>query len=93
VAAGAEIIGINNRNLRTLKVDPKLAERLIPHVPKQCRIVVESGLKTPEEIASYKALHVSAFLIGTTLMKSDDVVGTLEGLVGKKGKNVTGFGS
>lgn len=83
VAAGAKIIGINNRNLLTLNVDADRAKHLIPQVPKGITIVVESGLKTHEELLSYKSLGVSSFLIGTILMKSKNIVSTIEGLLGK----------
>ncbi len=82
VDAKAEIIGINNRNLRTLAVDPERAKHLIPHVPKGIPIVVESGLKKHEELMSYKSLGVSSFLIGTALMKADDKAGLIHSLLG-----------
>ncbi|MDP3920844.1 MAG: indole-3-glycerol phosphate synthase TrpC [Candidatus Omnitrophota bacterium] len=84
--AGAEIIGINNRNLRTLTVDPRRARQLIPQIPKTHTIVVESGLTTHEELLGYKSLGVSSFLIGTVLMKSKDVVSTIDQLMGKDKK-------
>ncbi len=82
VGAGAKIIGINNRDLKTLTVDPSRAKKLIPHVPKGIPIVVESGLKRHDELMEYKSLGVHSFLIGTTLMKSEnilEVMGELQG--------------
>jgi len=84
VGAGATIIGINNRDLKTLKVDTDRAKHLIPHIPKGTAIVVESGLKTHEELMTYKSLGAHAFLIGSTLMKSQDITATLQTLLGKK---------
>jgi len=84
VNAGAAIIGINNRDLKTLKVDPERAQHLIPHIPKGIAIVVESGLRTHEELLMYKSLGANAFLIGSALMKSKDIVTTLHKLLGKK---------
>lgn len=81
--AGAEIIGINNRNLSTLAVNPHNAERLIPHIPAGKVIVVESGLKKHEEILSYKSIGAHAFLIGTTFMKSSDISQSFHQLLGK----------
>lgn len=81
--AGAEIIGINNRNLRTLAVNPRNAERLLPRIPAGKVVVVESGLKTHDEILSYKSLGVHAYLIGTTFMKSKDIGQTFHQLLGK----------
>jgi indole-3-glycerol phosphate synthase len=80
--AGAQIIGINNRNLKTLEVDPNMAKRMLSHIPKDITVVVESGLSKHEELMEYKSLGVNAFLIGTSLMKSADIVATLRGLIG-----------
>ena len=74
VGAGAEILGINNRNLQTLEVDVHRAERILHHVPKQATVVIESGFKDHEEILKYKSLGVHAFLVGTALMKATDIV-------------------
>lgn len=79
--AGAEVIGINNRNLQTLEVDVHRAERLLGHVPKSATVVVESGFKDHEEILRYKSLGISAFLIGTSLMKARDVASKLQELL------------
>lgn len=83
LAAHAEIIGINNRNLRTLEVNPLNSERLIPHIPAGKVIVAESGIKTHDEILRYKSLGTHAFLIGSTLMKSPDIAHTMHQLLGK----------
>ncbi|MFZ5801668.1 MAG: indole-3-glycerol phosphate synthase TrpC [Candidatus Omnitrophota bacterium] len=82
----AEILGINNRNLKTLEVDPSAAKRLIPHIPKGKTIVVESGLKQYEEILEYKGLGAHAFLIGTTLMRAENILTKLEELTGRDRK-------
>ncbi|MFH0986318.1 MAG: indole-3-glycerol phosphate synthase TrpC [Candidatus Omnitrophota bacterium] len=84
VDAGATIIGINNRDLKTLKVDTDRAKHLIPHIPKGTAIVVESGLTTHDELMTYKSLGANAFLIGSALMKSKDIAATLQKLLGKK---------
>ena len=83
IHAGAEIVGINNRNLRTLAVNPQAAERLIPHIPQGKVIVIESGLKNHDEILSYKSLGAHAFLIGTAFMKSSDIAQTFHKLLGR----------
>ena len=88
VEAGAAIIGINNRDLKTLKVDPERAKHLIPHVPKGTAIVVESGLKTHDELMMYRSLGANAFLIGSTLMRSKDIAATLRKLLGKNGVSI-----
>lgn len=73
LAAGAEIIGINNRNLRTFDIDLKVSERMIPKVPKDKIIVAESGIKTHAEVEMLKALGAHAVLIGETFMRCADM--------------------
>ena len=71
--AGSEIIGINNRNLKTLQIDQSVSENLIRFVPKGIVAVIESGLETRKEIVRYQTLGARCFLIGTALMKSTNV--------------------
>lgn len=80
--AGAEIIGINNRDLHTFKVDLKVSERLISRVPKDKVIVVESGIKTRDEVIMFKELGAHAVLVGETFLREADV--------GKKVRELTG---
>ena len=86
---GAKIIGINNRNLQTLEVDVNRAERLLNHIPKDATVVIESGFKDHSEIMKYKSLGISAFLVGTSLMKAPDVAAKLHELL-KGGRNAQG---
>lgn len=88
IHAGATLIGINNRNLKTLEIDPERAKQLIPRVPKDTAIVVESGLSSHDELLMYKSIGAHAFLIGSTLMKSKDIAGTLQKLLGKKENSI-----
>ena len=85
VSAGAKIIGINNRSLQTLQVDVNRAERLLPHLPKNVTVVIESGFKNHEEIMKYKSFGINAFLVGTSLMKAEDIVAKLQEL--QKGRS------
>ncbi|OGX08718.1 MAG: hypothetical protein A2Z88_01865 [Omnitrophica WOR_2 bacterium GWA2_47_8] len=71
--AGANIIGINNRNLHTFEVDLKVSERLIPKIPKGKVIVVESGFTAHEEVVRMKEIGSHAVLIGETFMKAPDI--------------------
>ncbi|HNV86929.1 MAG TPA: indole-3-glycerol phosphate synthase TrpC [Candidatus Omnitrophota bacterium] len=80
--AGATLIGINNRNLQTLKVNLETSERLLRHVPKGITAVIESGISNHSDILRYKSLGVTAFLIGTVIMESDDIVKKLRELKG-----------
>ncbi len=79
--SGAEIIGINNRNLDTFEVDLQTTLDLAPRVPKQCIIVSESGISHPEDIRCLRRIGVGAFLVGTSLMKSKDMAGKIKDLL------------
>jgi indole-3-glycerol phosphate synthase len=70
--SGAQIIGVNNRNLRTLEVDVKASEDLIAVMPRNVVAVSESGLRTPDDLARLRQLGYRAFLIGERLMTVPD---------------------
>jgi indole-3-glycerol phosphate synthase len=70
--AGARIIGVNNRNLRTLKVDVQASESLIAVMPPNVVAVSESGLRTPEDLLRLRTRGYHAFLIGERFMTTDD---------------------
>ena len=72
VDCGAEIIGINNRDLDTFEVDIKTTLEIAPLVPDDRVIVSESGIFTPEDIGQVKKSGVHAVLEGTSIMKSDN---------------------
>jgi indole-3-glycerol phosphate synthase len=72
VDAGASIIGVNNRNLRTLAVDVKASETLISSMPKGAVAVSESGLRTADDLTRLRALGYGAFLIGERFMTETD---------------------
>jgi len=78
----ANIIGINNRDLRTLEVDTKTTERLYPLIPKGRIVVVESGIKARQEVLFLKVLGVNACLIGQSFMESSDIKSKVEEIMG-----------
>jgi indole-3-glycerol phosphate synthase len=70
--AGARIVGVNNRNLRTLEVDVKASEAVIGLMPSDVIAVSESGLRTAEDLARLRQRGYRAFLIGERLMTVPD---------------------
>jgi indole-3-glycerol phosphate synthase len=68
--AGAKLIGINNRDLKSFEVRLETTERLLPLVPPGILVVCESGIDSPEQIEKFERLGVHAFLIGEALMRA-----------------------
>lgn len=73
IKVGAKIIGINNRNLKNLKVNVGYAQSLVVQIPKSIARVVESGINSARDIKQYEHLDVDGFLVGTSLMKSKNI--------------------
>ena len=71
--AGADMIGINNRDLRTFKVSRDTTRRLAPLVPEGVVIVAESGIRSRSDIRELKTCGVDAVLVGESLMRSSDL--------------------
>ena len=80
--AGASIIGVNNRDLGTLVVDPGLAHRLRPRLPEGVLSVAESGVKTRDDVKRIEDAGFDAVLIGETLATSSDPAAKLRELTG-----------
>ena len=81
VAAGATIIGVNNRNLRTLEVDLNASREIAGVIPKGAIGISESGLKTPADLQAMKALGYRAFLMGERFMIEPNPGAALAGLI------------
>ena len=69
----SDLIGVNNRNLKTLAVDLATTEQLAPLVPKDRVLVAESGLGSPADLVRMAKVGASAFLIGESFMRKPDV--------------------
>lgn len=82
IASGAEILGINNRDLHTFTMDLETAIRLAPLVPKGKILVGESGIKTAEDVRRLHEAGISAILVGETLMRSRDMRAKARELMG-----------
>ena len=70
--AGATMIGVNNRNLKTLEVDLATCERLAPRIPKEILAVAESGIGSRRDIDRLMSCGYAAFLVGEALMRAKD---------------------
>jgi indole-3-glycerol phosphate synthase len=81
LGAGAEIIGINNRDLDTFVVTLETSLALLPLIPASCVKVAESGIKGPEDVDLLAEKGLQAILVGTSLMKAPDIKAKTEELV------------
>lgn len=77
----ADLIGINNRNLDTLEIDLKTTERVLEGYERSRLILSESGIETSEDIQYLKKCGADAFLIGSSIMKSDNIEEQVKKLV------------
>lgn len=80
LAAGARVIGINNRNLHTLTTDLDTTLRLRPQIPAGVIVISESGIESPADVERVAAVGIDAVLVGTALMASPDPAAHLRAL-------------
>lgn len=83
LAAGAQMIGINNRDLRNFATDLKTCLKLTPLVPKDKILVGESGIQTRADIELLMKTGIRAFLVGEALMRAGDMGAKLRELLGR----------
>jgi len=83
LAAGAALIGVNNRNLHTFTVDLDHSLRLRREVPHDRLMVSESGVKTRQDVERLEAAGVDAILVGETLMREADIGAAVDRLLGR----------
>ncbi len=81
LAAGAHVVGVNSRDLRTLHIDLAVAEALGPLVPPGIIAVAESGIQGPRDIARLRRAAYRAFLVGSSLMTAADPGAALRALI------------
>lgn len=82
LACGASIVGVNNRDLRTLEVDTERTFQLLPAVPDGVITVAESGFKAPEQLVVLRDAGVDAVLVGEALMRAEDIEQATRTLLG-----------
>jgi len=78
---GAQLIGINNRDLTTFEVSLSTSEALVDHAPENALLISESGLRTGDELSRLRTLGFGGFLIGGSLMQSDNPGDALQKLL------------
>lgn len=86
VALKASLIGVNNRNLKTLEVDISTTTRLAGMVPSTSLLICESGIKTRDDVLLMQEQGVYGFLIGESMMVEEDVEGACFGIRGGEGR-------
>ena len=79
---GATLVGINNRNLKTLAIDLATTEKLAPRAPKGATLVCESGIETRADVDRMRRIGVLRFLVGSALMVQPDVTAAVRQLLG-----------
>ena len=82
LATDCELIGINNRNLRTFEIDLATTERLLPQIPDSHFVVAESGIVCRDDILRLQQAGAAGFLVGESLMREDDIGTKLKELQG-----------
>ena len=82
VDCGANVIGVNHRDLRTFNVDLSLTERLRRVIPLEVVLVAESGIHTPEDAKRMRDAGADAILVGEVLMRSPDPAASIRELIG-----------
>jgi indole-3-glycerol phosphate synthase len=83
LATGCELIGINNRNLRTFSTDLATTERLLPLIPDGRFVVAESGIASRSDVLRLQRAGARGFLVGESLMREDDIGAKLRELQGE----------
>jgi indole-3-glycerol phosphate synthase len=84
LGCGVEIIGVNNRNLHTLDVDPETALRLLVDAPAGTIVVAESGITSNDDVQRLEEAGVDAILVGEALMREDDPAAAVHALLGTR---------
>jgi len=79
---GAEIVGINNRNLKTLEISLNMTFEMLKDIPEDRIVVSESGISSRDHVELIESTRADAILVGTAIMKSDDIGAKIDELMG-----------
>jgi indole-3-glycerol phosphate synthase len=88
--SGADLVGINNRDLRHFHTDIELTMRLRDRIPPEVLVVSESGIRTRHDVERLEAAGVSAILVGESLMRAADIGVAVDQLLGHSSREVPG---
>ncbi|MFP4473491.1 MAG: indole-3-glycerol phosphate synthase TrpC [Candidatus Omnitrophota bacterium] len=80
---GVDMIGVNNRDLRTFEIDFDAGERLLRQIPKECVRVIESGIRSHDDVLRFQDAGAQAVLIGETFMRAADVGARVKEIMGE----------
>jgi indole-3-glycerol phosphate synthase len=85
LSSGAKLVGINNRNLKTLDIDLETTIRLLPDIPQDRVVVAESGIGSRADVERLLPARAAAMLVGTSIVKAPDPGVKIDELLGKTG--------
>ena len=88
LAAGADLVGINNRDLRYFTTDLDHTLRVRDQIPPEILVVSESGIRTRRDVERLEAAGISAILVGESLMRADDVGLAVDRLLGRAPEDI-----
>jgi indole-3-glycerol phosphate synthase len=92
LASGADLIGINNRDLNTFHTDLEHTLRLRDRIPSEIVLVAESGIRSRTDVERLEAAGISAILVGESLMRAPDIGLAVDRLLGHSSANANGTG-
>ncbi|MCY3859681.1 MAG: indole-3-glycerol phosphate synthase TrpC [Gammaproteobacteria bacterium] len=90
LSVDAQLIGINNRDLRTFHTDLSVTERLVQRIPSSVKVVSESGIHSREDVARILACGVNTFLVGEAFMRASDPGLAMSEIFGYRKESSTG---
>lgn len=81
LSAGADVLGVNARNLKTLEVDRSVFARVVPLIPKDCVRIAESGVRAPNDVVEYGLAGADAVLVGEALVTGADPLSAARAMI------------